>query len=366
VVVEGKGGPQVFTLQGAEHPYRVLIESMNEGALTLAAGQVILYANQCFARLVKCPLDQVMGHSVRRFLTVADRATLRALLKQAKPSGSKMQAVLLARGGSKVPVQISIRSLERKRFKDEAVGLVVTDMTEARRTEEMLRALTRRVVQVQETERGHVALELHDNITQHLCAILARWQALATTLKPDNAARRVELMKLSAMLGHTVGEVQRIARNLRPSILDELGLVPALRATCQDFARRTGVKVRLACPPLANRLPAEMELALYRILQKALENVEKHARARHVFIRLRQRVAIQLAIRDDGIGFDPERHAARQKGTGGLDLLSMRERATYVGGTLRISSSRGAGTRLEVLIPLPPASLPSGPPGPRR
>jgi PAS domain S-box-containing protein len=354
MVVAGKEGPQVFTLQGAEHAYRVLIESMNEGALTLTADKMILYANQCFARMVKCPLEQVMGASLRRFLSAEDQATLRPLMKRADKSGSKIPVLLHAGDGSKMPVQISIRPLAINGFNRAAIGMVVTDMVEARRNEEMLRALTHRVVQVQEAERGRVALELHDNITQLLCAIVARWATLANKLPAREKASRGEVMKLSEMLGRTVEEVQRIARNLRPNILDELGLVPALRATCAEFAHRTGVSLRLACKPLTARLPAEGELALYRILQKALENVEKHARARHVTVSLRQRAFVQLTFNDDGVGFDPEHHEARRKGKGGLGLLSMRERATYVGGTFKIKSVRGTGTVIEVLIPLPP------------
>ena len=354
VLVAGKQGPQVFTLKGAEHAYRMLIECMNEGALTLTADKMILYANHCFARMVKCPLEQVMGSSFRRFLSAADRATLRPLLKRTDQSGAKIQVLLNAGDGSKMPAQISIRPLAKNGAKSATFGMVVTDLTEARRNEEMLRALTHRVVQVQEAESGRVALELHDHITQNLCAVLARWAALANKLPAREKASRGEVLKLSEMLGQTVEEVQRISRNLRPSVLDELGLVPALRATCTEFAGRTGVSLKLACKPLTARLHAEGELALYRILQKALENVEKHARARHVTVSLRQRAFIQLTIHDDGIGFDPEQHAARRKGMGGLGLLSMRERATYVGGDFKIKSVRGAGTKIEVLIPLPP------------
>ena len=345
VIVAGKEGSQVFTLEGAEHAYRVLMESMNEGALTLTADKMILYANHCFARMVKCPLEQVTGSSFRRFLSAGDRATLRPLMKRTDKSGSKIQVLLHAGDGSKMPAQISIRPLAKNGGKSATFGMVVTDMTEARRSEEMLRALTHRVVQVQEAEGGR--------ITQSLCAVLPRWAALANTLPAHEKVSRREVMKLSEMLGQTVEEVQRISRNLRPSVLDELGLVPALRATCTEFAGRTGVSLKLACKPLTVRLPAQGELALYRILQKALENVEKHARARHVTVRLRQRTFVQLTIHDDGIGFDPEHHAARRKGMGGLGLLSMRERATYVGGALKIKSVRGAGTKIEVLIPLP-------------
>ena len=357
VVVTKTQGPQVFTLEGAGHAYRILIESMNEGALTLTADKMILYANQCFARMAGVPLEQVTGGSFRRFLSDDDGATLKRLLNRGDKSGSKIQMLLNPAGRSPMPVQISIRPLARNGFDRPTFGMVVTDMTESRRTEELLRALTRRVVQVQEAERGRVALELHDNITQLLCAIVARWAALAGTLPAHGKELRGEVMKLSGMLGQTVEEVQRIARNLRPSILDELGLVPALRATCAEFAHRTGVAVKLACAQLTARLPADTELTLYRILQEALKNVEKHACARRVTVRLTQPGAfVQLVIKDDGIGFDPDHHPARRNGKGGLGLFSMRERARCAGGTLKLKSVRHAGTVIEGRIPLPPGA----------
>jgi PAS domain S-box-containing protein len=356
VMVASYQGPQVFTLQGAEHAYRMLIESMNEGAVTLTADKTILYANQCFARMVKCPLEQVTGSSFHRFLSAKDQVTLRPLLKQADRSGSKIQVQLKAGDGSHIPAHLSIRPLAKNGSKSAIFGLVVTDMTETRHTEEMLRALTRRVVEVQEAERGRVALELDDKITQLLCATLFRSQALAERLPARDRPLRREAIKLREMLGKTAEEVERISRNLRPSVLEKLGLVAALRDASTEFARRTGVSVKLACAQLPARLPADTELTLYRILQEALANVEKHARARHVTVRLKLRTFVQLAINDDGVGFDPEHHAARRKGKGGLGLLSMRERATYVGGAFTVKSVRGAGTKIEVLIPLPAGS----------
>jgi two-component system, NarL family, sensor kinase len=353
VVTSGKAGPQVFTLEGVDHAYRVLIESMNEGALTLTADQTILYANQCFARMVQCPLEQIMGGSFSRFLSTEDRAKLRPLLKQAAKSGSKIQVLLNIGGGSQMPVQISIRSLAKNGFKSAPFGLVVTDLTAARRSEELLRTLTHRVVQAQEAERGRVALELHDNITQLLCAVLVRSQTLADKLSSSDGPSKREAIKLRELLGQTAEAVERISRDLRPSVLDELGLVAVLNDTSTAFAERTGVSVKLACVRLTARLAADTELTLYRILQEALENVEKHARARHVTVHLTQRGAfVQLAINDDGIGFDPNRHPARRKGKGGLGLLGMRERATYVGGALNVKSTLGKGTTIQVQIPL--------------
>ncbi len=358
IVTTGKNGPQVFTLEGAEHPYRVLIESMSEGALTLATDTTILYANQCFARMVKCPLEQVTGSAFRRFLSATDGAALRLLDKQAANAGAKIQVHLLACDGSRLPVQISLRPLARKGANGAALAMVVTDMTEARRTEEMLRTLTNRVVQAQEAERRHVALELHDHITQLVCAMLFRSQTLANRLSDHEGTLKQEAITLREMLGRTAEEVERISSGLRPGVLEELGLAAMLRATTMEFAERTGVSIKLSCAPLPARLPADTELTLYSILQEALKNVEQHARARHVTVRLTKRDAdVQLMIHDDGIGFDAEHHPTPRKGNGGLGLLSMGERAIHSGGALEVKSVRRAGraksgTTIEVRIPL--------------
>lgn len=358
VVTAGKNGPQVFTLEGADHAYRVLIESMNEGALTLTTDKTILYANQCFARMVKCPLEQVTGSSFHRFLTAADCGALRLLVKRSAKAGSKIQVQLHACDGSQLPVQISLRPMARKGANRATIGMVVTDMTEARRAEELLRTLTHRVVQAQEAERRRVALELHDHITQLVCATLVRSQTLANQLSAHEGAVKQEAITLCVMLGQTAEEVERISRGLRPSVLDELGLSVVLHTTTKEFAERSGVSVKLTCVPLPARLPADTELTLYRIFQEALENVEQHARAHHVTVKLTKPDAVvQLVIHDDGIGFDPEHDAIRRKGKGGLGLLSMRERAIYSGGTLKVESVRRAGltksgTTIAVRIPL--------------
>jgi signal transduction histidine kinase len=276
-------------------------------------------------------------------------------MKRAGQAGSKIQVLLKAGDGSQMPAQISIRPTANNGFNRAIIGMVVTDLTESRRTEELLRALAHRVVQVQEAERGRVALELHDTITQSLCAVLARCQVLADKLPARNKPAKREAIRLHEIIGKTVEEVERISCNLRPSVLDHLGLVAGLRDTSTEFAERTGVSVKLACVKLTSRLPPDTELALYRILQETLKNVEKHARARHVTVHLtKPGDIVQLTINDDGMGFDPDHHPVRPKGKGGFGLLSMRERASYVGGVLKVKSVRRAGTEIEIRIPLPP------------
>lgn len=356
VVIPGKLGNRVFTLAGAEHAYRLLIESMNEGALTLTGDKLILFANQCFARMVKCPLEQVVGSSFRRFLSETDQAALRPKMKRSATSGAKLQLSLLAGDGSRLPVQVSVQEIaqEGQRF---TLGMVVTDLTESRRTEELLRALTHRVIQVQEAERGRVALELHDHITQPLVAALFHSEALAAQLATHQGPARREALRLRRLLGATAREVERISRDLRPGVLEQLGLVAVLRTTSREFTERTGVPVQLTGDPLASRLPDDWELALFRILQEALKNVERHARAHHVSVALtRSDVHVELLIKDDGKGFAAKQHAVRRKGKRVLGLLGMRERAAFVGGTFSVESGPRAGTHVTVRIPLLPAT----------
>ena len=352
VVVPGRLGPQVFTLQGTERPYRVLIESMNEGALTLTAEKTILYANKCFARMVKSPLEKVIGGSFRRFLSVDGRTSLRALLKRPGVSGSKTKMLLKGSDGSRLPVQVSIRTLPKNGFAGRTFAMVVTDMTESMQTEALLRALSHRVTEAQENERRRVALELHDNITQHLCAILFRSQALACRLPDGDGPLKRDALTIQEMLSRTADEVERISRDLRPGVLNQLGLPEVMRACSTEFANRTGVAVKVVCTHLTARPPAATELALYRIFQEALRNIELHGRAHHVNVRLGQRGAfVRLAVKDDGTGFDPNRRPAGREGSAGLGLLGMRERAGYAGGTVNIKSVRRVGTEIEVLIP---------------
>jgi signal transduction histidine kinase len=334
---------------------------MNEGALMLTADKTVLYANRCFARMVRSPLEQVTGGSFRRFLSAADSAKLRPLLRRAGKGTSQSQMLLRAGDGTTIPVQISICRVAKPGSAAAMMSMVVTDMTEARRSEELLRGLNRRVVRAQEDERRRVALELHDNIVQLLCGIGFRSQALVDSLGKGNGAAKHEARTLRDMLGQTVKEVERISRNLRPSALDQLGLSAVLEAMGKEFAQRTGIPIKLACVQLDERLPADSELVLYRILQEALRNVEQHASARNVMVVLALPGAfVEMVITDDGIGFNHAHTLSKGKGKGGFGLLGMHERAASVGGAVAIKSRRRTGTEIKVSLPRSPAAPAGG------
>ena len=306
-----------------------------------------------------------------------------ALLQAAQQSDAQLVSVVMTGAGSTAsaveamkagaldyiskPFELSVilavlaRSLAVRRLRVENVELAhrvakrTTELEAAnqalRTSEEQLRTLADWAVQAQEDERAGLALTLHDNITQLLCAIQIRTQTLLDKLPPNGPATKREATKLRDLVGIAAEEVETISRQLRPGVLEMLGLAAVLRDTGAAFAERTGVGIQLDGVLFTERLPAAIELALYRIYQIALNNVELHAHARNVSLRL-EAVGdfIQLSIKDDGIGFESGAPISGRLSSG-LGLLRMRERATSVGGSLKIESACNAGTEIEVRIP---------------
>jgi PAS domain S-box-containing protein len=356
-VVEGEDGPRIYTLEGADHSYRLLVESMNEGALILSADALILYANRRFAKMLKRPQSRVMGQSLLQWLSEAGQAALTPLLKRGIRTVSTIQVVLCPTDSMSIPTQVSVRQMPGNGSNSAEFSVVVTDMTEARQDERALRSLSHSLLQAQEADRRRLAVDLHDRTSQNLVALLMRLRVLREHVPARAMALRREVAEIVALLGETAEVVEGISKQLRPSVLEILGLVPALQSAIAVFEKRTDVPVKLTVARVPGRLAAEAELVLYRILEEALKNVEEHAHARNVTVLLRRRgAALVLVIRDDGVGFDAKAWWSRDPAWEGAGLLGLRERAAYVGGALEVESARGAGTVIEARIPLPPGS----------
>ena len=207
-----------------------------------------------------------------------------------------------------------------------------------------LKLLTR----AQEEERARLARELHDGTVQSLIALAQRLQMVQRELgrDPEQAARR--LSALRKMVNEAIEDVRRFTRALRPLYLEELGLIPAL----EMLARESQAHFRVEGRPV--RLPKEVELAFFRIAQEALSNVQRHAQAQHVALRLIfEEDRVRLIVQDDGRGFQPPEDPGLLVQEGHLGLMNMQERAQIVGGRLTIRSRPGQGTRVEVVIPVP-------------
>lgn len=214
-------------------------------------------------------------------------------------------------------------------------------------------------MQAQEEERRRIAVELHDSLGQLLTSIKLHIEVLQDSDIFSKTAEKDQMNEIRSLLDSAITEARNISYDLRPSILDDFGLLPALEVLCEKFSLRTGIKVLFRSHNLEARLMNQLETMLYRITQEALNNVQKHAAASEVNVQIiRTPTTINLVIEDNGKGFDPAvtgdtpQYSAGGTIATGMGLVSMRERAAYFNGTFTVDSTPGKGTDILVEIPL--------------
>lgn len=221
--------------------------------------------------------------------------------------------------------------------------------TRLRNTTRQLKALSGRVLEVQESERRRVAVELHDELGQSLTAIkinLQLSQRLKDQALTDITHENIRIVEDALM------QVRRLATTLRPSMLDDLGLAAALQWITEQSASRSGLSVKFLYARAQPRLAADIETACFRIVQEALTNIKRHAQASQVDIQLeREHDRVVLRITDDGCGFNLDEMRARALAGDSIGVLGMQERATLIGGALTIASSPGKGSTVELTAP---------------
>jgi signal transduction histidine kinase len=207
-----------------------------------------------------------------------------------------------------------------------------------------LRDLSARLLRAQENERRTLARELHDEVGQSLSAILMETESAACADEP--AEVREHLTAIRGMAEKTVNQVRDLALLLRPSMLDDFGLVPALKWQAREMAKRTGLHVNVQADDSVDGLPDDHQTCIYRLVQEALNNSSRHASARNVEVRVaRDGPRVKFSVRDDGAGFDPRL-------VRGLGLLGMEERVGRLGGQVRVDSQPGRGTTVTAELPV--------------
>jgi signal transduction histidine kinase len=285
------------------------------------------------------------GEPFRQFVRRASGAVIRGTFRHLKNGGEPMDIDAVG---------------HLVMWRGRAARLVVlNDITERRRTqrelevsEERLRALSRRLLGVQEGERGRLARDLHDDVGQALTALKIQLESLARGAGPiaDRVQECVDTTR------HTLERVRQLSLSLRPLQLDDLGLVAALRSHLDRQASIGALTPHFDAAEAPQRVAPEVETACFRVAQEAITNVLRHAGARHLWLRLFTADGrLALSVRDDGKGFDLE--AARRRGDAGasLGLVGMEERAALAGGSLELRSAPGQGTVLMATFALHPA-----------
>ena len=212
---------------------------------------------------------------------------------------------------------------------------------------EELKQLSARLVEAQENERRSISRELHDEVGQALTGIRVELANLSRKMRGrEVGGLEAEVDEIKQMVENSVGVVRNMALLLRPSMLDDLGLVPALQWQAREVSKRTSVRIKVAAEGVSEDLPEDHKTCIYRVVQEALHNCVQHAQARMVRVTVQQEASrILLAIQDDGKGFD----AQQQRGMG---LLGMQERVSHLGGTFSVESLPGSGAILYIVLPL--------------
>jgi PAS domain S-box-containing protein len=354
LVVTGAGDEHVVTLQGTDLPYRILLDQMYAGAVTLTPDGTIVYCNRRFADIVRMPLPRVIGAALSRFVAPAQQPGLAALLARARRERIRAELAGQAGDGTPVPLSVTFAPLRLQGNADlmGVIGVVVDD-TERKREEGLRTELIQQAITAQDEERRRIARELHDETGQSLTALLV---GLRTIEDARTTAEAVELaQRLREIVAQTLNEVGRLSRGLHPSVLDDVGLPAAVTRHTEEFSEVYGIAVDVRIEGSeAEPLPPLLQTTVYRVLQEALTNVARHAGAHRVSVRLARGAAtVELQVRDDGNGFEP---MAPAEAAGGnrrpLGLRSMRERAALLGGSVDVAARPGAGTTITAIFPV--------------
>jgi PAS domain S-box-containing protein len=275
-------------------------------------------------------------------------------------AGPEIAAMALGAAGIH-PAQLPARAGEVTRWVEPACSafteesgavrsqVILRDVTAQLARQEGLAAYARHTLATREEERRRIARDLHDGPVQSLVLLWRHLDAIGVSADPENRGRLVEARSLAEQIAD---DLRRFSRDLRPSVLDDLGLGPALKAEVATVSQRSGLAGRYVQTGRPRRLTAEIEMMVLRIAQEALHNIERHADASRVLVRLGYgRGDVRLTISDDGKGIGREPPAFELLSEGKLGIVGMRERARLAGGDLRVRSGPGRGTTLSVLIP---------------
>jgi PAS domain S-box-containing protein len=360
VVVSAPKGDQVFTLQGAEHPYRLLVETIDEGAATLSNDGTVLYSNRSFANIFDAQLERFIGTPIENFVSGEYVEALRALIRSAGSGDASARGEIRLRDRAGRARTVRLTLTRSTQFGMEALCAVATELTELvetnealRVTESSLRQLSGRLLQLQDEERRRIARDLHDTTGQKVAALsmsLDRVARLLDTRKPERKEALDESRDIVRMIGE---EIRTLSYLLHPPLLDESGLGSAIRWYAEGFQKRSGIHLNVNISPDLGRLSTEVEMALFRVVQESLTNVHRYSGSPDAEISVVGTPdAIKLEVIDHGKGIEAGTVRVKVEGIAalGVGIPGMRERLRQLGGQLEVDFGRD-GTRVSASVP---------------
>lgn len=342
------------------------ITSLHESVVIADSNDTILSVNPAFCETYGYREAECVGLTAAALGLWADSPPPSDHISNTQRIGGWTGELLAARKDGEIfPVLVSTSLVRDDRGSPTAMVTIARDITEQKRLQEKLEEAERErltalrrfalsVQRAQEEERSRISRELHDDLCQRLSGMKFRVEVLEDQITPADKRARRRLRDFSRELDRTIVDVRRISSNLRPSLLDDFGLVIALKMLCREFDKTHSVRtVYQHDTTLPGRIDPSVEIALYRIAQEALSNVAEHAGATSVMLRLHtDNARLRLVIRDDGKGFDRSSPARVRSSGRGFGLISMRERTELLGGMFEVASEGGKGTTITCTVPL--------------
>ncbi|BAS29275.1 PAS domain S-box protein [Limnochorda pilosa] len=345
-------------LRASEARYRGLFETAGEAVMVIDAAGVVREANQVAGRLFGKSSADLRGVPLSALL---DEETVAHILSEERARQAVRDVVLVCAEGREVHLRPVVTTFTEN-GNSRVTQVILRDVTEERRQEEGLRNYAGQILRAQEEERKRIAQELHDDTIQSLilvCRELDEMEERAREGPPDLSQRLHAVREETARIADSL---RGFTGDLRPPVLDDLGLTPAVRRLVADLGQRAGVEARFEVRGKARRLPPDVELTLFRIAQEALRNAERHAQASRVRVRLdfSGETTVAVAVTDDGKGFHPPAQGG-SLASGQFGLLGMEERSRLLGGSLEIGSGPNKGTTVRAVVPVRAPEFSSGP-----
>ena len=344
-VVQDGAGHRVYTLEGADLPYNVLVERMQQGAAILDTHGIIIYCNLSLAQLMGVDHDSLIGIPLQRFLNSDDQVLFQKVWRETLTGPRDAEMSVRRADGTQVSTNFSFRLLTQDKS---STGVLITDLTGQKQQAE----LTGHIQRMQDEERRRIARDLHDSVGQLLAALsmnIARVAGESHKLSPDVAKLVTENASLVNQISN---EIRTTSHLLHPPLLDEAGLPAALRWYTDGFAQRSNIQTTLDIPQQFQRLSPEMEIAIFRVVQECLTNIHRHAGSSSCSIKIvRDADRLRIEVEDSGRGI-PKSKQLTLVSSGGVGLRGMQERIRQLGGTLEIKSSPN-GTVIAATLPVP-------------
>lgn len=370
VVHDHANKESIYTLRGADHTYRVLIESMDEGAVILSGEEIILYCNRRLSDLLQVPVNHLLGTEISEFMAPGDTDSFRLLCRRAyEETAAKTEIDLIAADSARIPTLISLCTLPVDGL--EILCMVVTDLTEQKKNEATLASYSQRLIQknaelerraeqlarlsseltmTEQRERRQMSRILHDGLQQMLASARMQVETLSRKLTQADLKRSADM--ILDILFESIQVSRSLCLDLSPPVLHDVGLAAGLQWLARSMREKHDLEVEIHLEK-AGEPAEEIKFMAFDSVRELLFNTVKHAGIPQARVSLGPDGAdrLRIMVSDEGAGFDLERLDSGPDQEGGFGLFSIRERITLIGGSLEIETAPGQGSRFTLVFP---------------